>query len=90
MVEEICKSESRIAHIRQSRTVADPNDREAKKATAPHIRQEEPTKYRCKECNKLFKAPEFVVKHVSSKHPELLGDKLDNVSRHTSLPRHRY
>lgn len=58
--------------------------RESKKAAAPHIRQEEPTKYRCKECNKLFKAPEFVVKHVSSKHPELIGDKLDNVSTITT------
>lgn len=54
-------------------------DRESKKVAAPHIRQEEATKYRCKECNKLFKAPEFVVKHVIVKHPELIGDKLDEV-----------
>lgn len=55
--------------------------RESKKVAAPHIRQEEATKYRCKECNKLFKAPEFVVKHVIVKHPELIGDKLDEVCR---------
>jgi hypothetical protein len=55
--------------------------RESKKVAAPHIRQEEATKYRCKECSKLFKAPEFVVKHVIVKHPELIGDKLDEVSR---------
>jgi hypothetical protein len=54
--------------------------RESKKVAAPHIRQEEATKYRCKECNKLFKAPEFVVKHVIVKHPDLIGDQLDNVS----------
>ena len=53
--------------------------RESKKVAAPHIRQEEATKYRCKECSKLFKAPEFVVKHVIVKHPELIGDKLDDV-----------
>jgi len=55
--------------------------RESKKVAAPHIRQEEATKYRCKECSKLFKAPEFVVKHVIVKHPELIGDKLDDVGR---------
>jgi hypothetical protein len=54
-------------------------NRESKKVAAPHIRQEEATKYRCKECNKLFKAPEFVVKHVIVKHPDLIGDKLDDV-----------
>jgi len=43
------------------------------------IKQEEASKYRCKECNKLFKAPEFVIKHIAVKHPEVLNPKLDEV-----------
>ena len=54
--------------------------RETRKLTAPVIKQEEATKYRCKECNKLFRAPEFVIKHVASKHPEHVHDKLEDVS----------
>jgi hypothetical protein len=44
------------------------------------IKQEEPSKYRCKECNKLFKAPEFVMKHIVVKHGEGVQAKLDEVS----------
>ena len=44
------------------------------------IKQEEASKYRCKECNKLFKAPEFVIKHIAVKHPEVLNPKLEEVS----------
>ena len=35
----------------------------------------EPQKYRCKAaaCNKLFKGPEFVKKHIKTKHPELIA-----------------
>lgn len=46
--------------------------------TAPYIKQEEASKYRCKECSKLFKAPEFVIKHVVTKHGELVGAQLDD------------
>ena len=53
--------------------------RESRKLAAPVIKQEEASKYRCKECNKLFKAPEFVVKHVITKHGELMKEKLDEV-----------
>lgn len=55
-------------------------DDEAKRLTAPHIKQEEADKYRCKLCQKLFRAPEFVMKHVTSKHPEVVKEKLDEVS----------
>lgn len=44
------------------------------------IKQEETSKYRCKECNKLFKAPEFVMKHIVVKHGEGVQAKLDDVS----------
>jgi uncharacterized C2H2 Zn-finger protein len=54
--------------------------RETRKLTAPVIKQEEASKYRCKECNKLFKAPEFVIKHVAVKHTEIVKPKLDDVS----------
>ncbi|WVO18178.1 hypothetical protein L204_105881 [Cryptococcus depauperatus] len=52
---------------------------ETKKLTAPLIKQEEANKYRCKECSKLFRAPEFVIKHVTSKHPEITQTKIDDV-----------
>lgn len=62
---------------------------ETKKLTAPMIKQEEASKYRCKECNKLFKAPEFVMKHIIVKHGEGVQTKLDEVS--ILLPRfHQY
>ena len=54
---------------------------ETQKLAASSIKQEEPSKYRCKPCAKLFKAPEFVVKHIASKHPEIFKPKLDLVSR---------
>lgn len=54
--------------------------RETKRLTAPMIKQEETHKYRCKECNKLFKAPEFVMKHIVVKHGETVQARLDEVS----------
>ncbi|KAF8583949.1 hypothetical protein K439DRAFT_1347268 [Ramaria rubella] len=46
---------------------------ELQKAVEPHIKQEDEGKFRCRTCNKLFKASSFVEKHVANKHPELLG-----------------
>jgi hypothetical protein len=54
--------------------------RESLKICQPAIKQEEASKYRCTHCSKLFKAPEFVVKHIASKHPEEIKPKLDKVS----------
>lgn len=54
--------------------------RETKKLCAPMIKEEEVSKYRCKECSKLFKAPEFVMKHVVVKHGEGIKGRLDEVS----------
>jgi len=48
--------------------------------TKPHITIEDEGKFRCKECKKLFKAAPFVEKHILNKHPELVGDKLEEVS----------
>lgn len=45
--------------------------REINKIAKPLIKEEETNKYRCKNCSKLFKAPEFVHKHLTTKHPEL-------------------
>ncbi|KZT35530.1 hypothetical protein SISSUDRAFT_1025265 [Sistotremastrum suecicum HHB10207 ss-3] len=47
-------------------------DEELSKAVEPHIKQEDEGKYRCRSCNKLFKATAFVEKHVANKHPELV------------------
>lgn len=55
-------------------------EEESKRLTAPHIKQEEADKYRCKQCTKLFRAPEFVIKHMATKHPELTRDKLDDLA----------
>lgn len=37
-----------------------------------HIKQEDEGKFRCKTCLKLFKATNFVEKHIANKHPELV------------------
>jgi hypothetical protein len=47
-------------------------DEELAKAVEPHIKQEDEGKFRCKTCQKLFKATSFVEKHVVNKHPELI------------------
>lgn len=52
---------------------------ETRRLLAPYIKQEA-DKYRCKQCSKLFRAPEFVIKHIVSKHGEVVKDKLDEVS----------
>lgn len=44
--------------------------RELAKLVEPYIKQEDEGKFRCKECQKLFKATAFVEKHVANKHPE--------------------
>ena len=54
--------------------------RELSNITKPHITIEDEGKFRCKECKKLFKAAPFVEKHILNKHPEIVGDKLEEVS----------
>ena len=46
--------------------------RELSKTVEPYIKREEEHKFRCKSCQKLFKAASFVEKHVANKHPDLL------------------
>jgi hypothetical protein len=53
---------------------------EQRRLLAPYIKQEEADKYRCKDCGKLFRAPEFVMKHIISKHSVTVKDKLEEVS----------
>lgn len=55
------------------------SDRELPKVVEPHIKQEDEGKFRCRTCNKLFKASSFVEKHVANKHPELVV-QLEEVS----------
>ncbi|KAF7301247.1 hypothetical protein MIND_00689500 [Mycena indigotica] len=45
-------------------------DQELAKAVEPFVKQEDEGKFRCKTCQKLFKATSFVEKHVANKHPE--------------------
>ncbi|KAK7695549.1 hypothetical protein QCA50_000185 [Cerrena zonata] len=47
-------------------------EEELSKAAEPHIKQEDEGKFRCKNCQKLFKATTFVEKHIANKHPELV------------------
>ncbi|THH01872.1 hypothetical protein EW026_g889 [Hermanssonia centrifuga] len=47
-------------------------DEELSKAAEPFIKQEDEGKFRCKTCQKLFKATSFVEKHIANKHPELV------------------
>ena len=44
--------------------------RELSKAVEPYIKQEDEGKFRCKTCQKLFKATSFVEKHIANKHPD--------------------
>jgi hypothetical protein len=46
--------------------------RELARAVEPYIKQEDEGKFRCKTCQKLFKATSFVEKHIANKHPELV------------------
>ncbi|KAF8211602.1 hypothetical protein K438DRAFT_1903521 [Mycena galopus ATCC 62051] len=47
-------------------------DEELTKAVEPFLKQEDEGKFRCKTCQKLFKATAFVEKHIANKHPELV------------------
>lgn len=58
--------------------------RELSKAVEPFIKQEDEGKFRCKTCQKLFKATSFVEKHVANKHPELVK-QLEDVTLVTNL-----
>jgi hypothetical protein len=51
---------------------------ELTKAVEPYLKQEDEGKFRCKTCQKLFKATSFVEKHIANKHPELVKS-LDEV-----------
>jgi len=47
-------------------------EEELTKAVEPYVKQEDEGKFRCKTCQKLFKATSFVEKHIANKHPELV------------------
>lgn len=59
---------------------AESREEEQYRLLAPHIKQEEEGKFRCKECSKLFSARKFVEKHLGLKHPDVLGNRLDEVA----------
>lgn len=52
---------------------------ELSKVVEPHVKMEDEGKFRCKTCSKLFKATEFVEKHILNKHSELVKG-LEDVS----------
>ena len=58
---------------------SNPLSRELAKVAEPFVKQEDEGKFRCKTCQKLFKATSFVEKHIANKHPELVK-ALDDVS----------
>ena len=57
-----------------------PNPSERPYMTAEHISKQEEGKWRCQICTKLFRATEFVEKHVINKHPESIKTRMDEVS----------
>lgn len=57
---------------------ANSHDRELSRACEAHIKQEDEGKFRCKTCQKLFKATSFVEKHIANKHADLIK-QLDEV-----------
>lgn len=46
-------------------------------------------KYKCKICEKLFKGPEFVHKHIANKHNQVLDEKFNKV-RFSELLKENY
>ncbi|KAG1778783.1 hypothetical protein EV702DRAFT_1044226 [Suillus placidus] len=46
--------------------------RELSKSVEQYIKQEDEGRFRCKTCQKLFKATSFIKKHVANKPPELV------------------
>jgi hypothetical protein len=58
---------------------SNPISRELAKVAEPFVKQEDEGKFRCKTCQKLFKATSFVEKHIANKHSELVKP-LDDVS----------
>ena len=57
---------------------------------AHHMLTLDASRFGCRHCTKLFKAPEFVVKHLQSKHPELehvLKEELCYLNRMLARPR---
>lgn len=46
--------------------------RELSKVVEQFIKQEDEGRFRCKTCQKLFKATSFVEKHIANKHSELV------------------
>ncbi|CED84199.1 arsenite-resistant protein asr2 [Phaffia rhodozyma] len=62
-----------------NRTTIDPTEAGGKNVSeeiariiGPFIKQEDEGKFRCKVCSKLFKAVDFVRKHIPLKHPEIM------------------
>ncbi|KAF8121332.1 hypothetical protein EV363DRAFT_1365569 [Boletus edulis] len=53
-------------------------DEELSKAVEPFIKQEDEGRFRCKTCQKLFKATSFVEKHIANKHADLVK-QLDEI-----------
>ncbi|KAI0356500.1 hypothetical protein OH77DRAFT_1423431 [Trametes cingulata] len=47
-------------------------EEELSRACEPYTKQEDEGKFRCKTCQKLFKATSFVEKHIANKHPDLI------------------
>jgi hypothetical protein len=72
---------SELSIIRYIRRISQPI-RELSKVAEPYIKQEDEGKFRCKTCQKLFKATSFVEKHIANKHPELVKS-LDDVNNIT-------
>ncbi|KAI8912851.1 hypothetical protein EDD86DRAFT_274485 [Gorgonomyces haynaldii] len=56
-----------------------PLDVQIEKALSLNIRKEGEGKYRCTECQKLFKGDEFVRKHIRTKHPSIIDEETEAV-----------
>jgi hypothetical protein len=55
----------------------------------PHIGKEDEAKWRCTLCKKLFKASEFVEKHIVNKHSDDFKSQMEEVcvqAKLTALP----
>lgn len=55
-------------------------ENQIEKRISTAVRNESDSKFRCLECQKLFKADEFVRKHVRTKHPSVVEEECESVS----------
>jgi len=64
-------------HVEPAQFGGESPDAALLKACEPFITKEDESKFRCADCSKLFSAEKFMVKHIQTKHAQLIEGKVD-------------